>query len=85
VRFAGQKINTDKFLNKVVFTLENRTGDEHPTSLWLSLPAGSSWSILQDGHKLGLTPTGNCDYPMRAELKIARQPGRIEITRETHR
>ena len=82
---AGQKINTDKSLNKVAFTLENRTGDEHRTGLWLSLPAGSSWSILQDGHKLALAPTGNWDYPMRAELKIARQPGRIEIIRETHR
>lgn len=78
---AEQKIVTDPLLNKIVFTLENRTGDEHTTGLWLSLPAGSSCSVSQNGNKIALTPTGNWDYPLRAELKIARQPGTIEVIR----
>src|SRR6185503_20018002 len=46
---AEQKIVTDKSLNKISFTLENRTGDAHTTGLWLSLPAGTSCTVLQDG------------------------------------
>jgi hypothetical protein len=82
---AGQKIITDKALNKVTFTVENRTGDEHSTGLWLSLPAASSWSVLQDGNKVALKPTGNWDYPLRADLKITKQPGTIQIIREAHK
>ena len=78
---AEQKIVTDPLLNKIVFTLENRTGDEHTAGLWLSIPAGSSCSVLLNGNKIALTPTGNWDYPLRAELKIARQPATIEVIR----
>jgi hypothetical protein len=82
---AGQKIATDKSLNKITFTLENRTRDAHTTGLWLSLPAGSSYSVLQNGAKIALTPTGNWDYPLRAELKITSEPSNIVITRETQK
>ncbi len=77
-----QSIVTDKSLNKITFTLENRTDDEHATDLKLSLPDGSSASVMQNGKKIALTPTGNWDYPWRAELKVTRQPSKIEITRE---
>ncbi len=84
--FAAEKeIVTDKSLNKITFTLENRTSDEHATGLWLSLPVGSSYSVLQNGNKIALTRTGNWDYPLRAELKVTRQPGVIEIIREVQK
>ena len=82
---AEQKIVTDKSLNKIAFTMENRTSDEHATGLWLSLPAGSSYSVLQNGNKVALTRTGNWDYPLRANLKITRQPAAIEIIREAQK
>jgi hypothetical protein len=82
---AEQKIVTDKSLDKIAFTLENRTRDAHTTGLWLSLPAGSSYSVLQNGKKIALTPTGNWDYPLRADLKIAPQPATVEIIRESQR
>jgi hypothetical protein len=82
---AGQKIVTDKSLNKIAFTLENRTSDTHTTGLLLSLPAGSSYSVLQNGAKIALTPTGNWDYPLRADLKITSHPSTIQITREAKR
>jgi hypothetical protein len=76
---AGQSIVTDKSLKKISFTVENRTGDEHTTGLWLSLPAEASYEVFQDGNKLALGPTGDSDYPVRAELKVPREPSRIEI------
>jgi hypothetical protein len=80
--FAPEKnILTDKSLNKIAFTLENRTGDEHTTQLLLSLPADSSWSVSQNGKSLPLTRTGNWDYPLRAELRVGLQPGTVEIVR----
>ena len=82
---AGQAIVTDKSLKTIAFTLENRTGDEHTAGLWLSLPAGTSYEVTQDRRQIPLTPTGNWDYPLRAELKIAPEPTRIEIVQQTSR
>lgn len=80
--FAAEKnIVTDKSLNEIAFTLENRTGDEHTTGLWLSLPAGSSYAVLQNGKAVPLNQTGNWDYPLRAEIKVTSQPSKIEIVR----
>jgi hypothetical protein len=74
-----QNIVTDKSLKQIAFSLENRTGDEHIAGLWLSLPAGVSYDVLQNGKKVALSPTGNWDYPLRAELKITRETSKIEI------
>jgi hypothetical protein len=78
--FAAEKeIATDKSLNKLAFSLENRTGDEHTTELLLSPPDGSSYSVLQNGKAIPLKQTEIWDYPLRAELKIGLQPCTIEI------
>jgi hypothetical protein len=79
---AEQSIMTDKSLNRIVFTLENRTGDAHTTGLWLSWPAGNTCTVLQDGKKVALAPTRNWDYPQHAQLKVRLQPSKIEIVRE---
>jgi cyclophilin family peptidyl-prolyl cis-trans isomerase len=79
---AGKAIATDSSLRKIVFALENRTDDEHVTGLWLSLPSDSSYSVLQDGNKVVLTPTGNWDYPLLAGLKVSQRPSTIEVIRE---
>jgi hypothetical protein len=80
--FAVEKeIVANKSLNKIEFTLENRTGDEHATELLLSFPTGSSYSVLQDGKAIPLNRTGNWDFPLRAELKITLEPSRVEIIR----
>lgn len=80
---AAKEILTDKSLNKIAFTLENRTGDEHTTELSLSLPTGSSYSVLQDGIAIPLKQTGNWDFPLRAELKVALQPSKVEVVHAT--
>jgi hypothetical protein len=80
--FAAEKqIITDESLNKVAFTLENRSGDEHMTGLLLSLPKGNSYSVSQNGKTIELNQTGNWDYPLRAALKITLQPSKAEIVR----
>src|SRR5262249_22577378 len=56
---AGQNIVADYGLRQVSFTVENRTSDEHSTALWLSLPAGSSFRVAQDGNPVPLTSTHN--------------------------
>jgi hypothetical protein len=70
-------------LSKIAFTLENRTGDEHTTELRLSLPAGSSSSVLQNGKAIPLNRTANWDYPLRAELKVTSEPSKVEIVHTT--
>lgn len=67
---VGQSILTDASLNKISFTLENRTHDEHTSGLWLSYPEGKSGTVLQGGKEVPLKPTGNRDYPVRAELRV---------------
>jgi hypothetical protein len=78
---AGENIVTDKALNKIAFTLGNRTGDEHTTELLLSASSDSPYSVLQNGKEVQLSRTGNWDYPLRAELKVTSQPDKIEIVR----
>jgi len=78
---AEQSIVTDKSLNKVAFTLENRTGDEHTTELLLSLPTGTTYSVLQNGKAIQLNRTSNWDFPLCAELKVTSQPSNIEVVR----
>jgi cyclophilin family peptidyl-prolyl cis-trans isomerase len=81
--FAAERaIVTDPSLHKITFSLENRTGDEHTTGLCLSVPSGSSYSVLQDGNKVALAPTGNWDYPLLAGLKVSQRPSTIEVIRE---
>jgi hypothetical protein len=79
---AEENIITDKSLNKIAFTVENRTGDEHTSELLLSVPAGSCYSVLQNGQAVQLSRTGNWDYPLRAELRVTSEPGKVEIVRE---
>ncbi|MCF7975786.1 MAG: hypothetical protein K9N55_18355 [Phycisphaerae bacterium] len=70
----------DKHLNKITFLLENRTGEAHTTSLRLSIHPAAAYEVLQDGQKIPLTETGLWDYPWQADLTMAEQPCKIEIT-----
>jgi hypothetical protein len=81
---VGRNIVTDKLLKHVAFTLENRTGDNHRTSLWLSPPLAAHYVVTQDNKKIALHSTGNWDYPLRADLNIARTASRIELAESKH-
>jgi hypothetical protein len=79
---AGQNIVVDPALKKVSFTVENRTSNDHSTGLWLAFPEKSAYRVTQNGKKLELKPTGNWDYPFRAELNVTPKPARIELVQE---
>ncbi len=78
---AGQAIATDKHLDRIAFILENRTGDEHATTLRLSFPFGAGYDVLQDGKKLELAQTGDSDYPWQAQINVGATPARMDIVR----
>jgi hypothetical protein len=77
---ADRAIVTDRGLRKIVFILENRTGDVHRTGLRLSAPGKAVPSVYQDGKKVAVKPTGNGDFPHIADLRVGPMPTRIEIS-----
>lgn len=76
-----QPIVLDERLSRIVFTLENRTGDAHETEISLSLPYGSDYQLLQDGRPVEMVPTGDWDYPWRAVVRIGARATRVELLR----
>ena len=74
-----QPIVVDKSLKTLKFTLENRTADEHTTTLHLSLPAGHNFALTLDGSPCPLMKTGDWDYPFSASLKVTRGLSKIQI------
>jgi hypothetical protein len=78
---AGHTINLNKSLDKISFMIENRTSDRHTTGLWFSPPAGTSYNLQQDGKAVPLHPTGNWDYPLRADLHIGTNRTMVELTK----
>lgn len=78
---AAAPVLLDNALVRIAFTLENRTGDRHKTTLKLALPAGASYDVRQDGRRIAVQATGDFDYPLRAELDVAASTSKIEIVR----
>jgi hypothetical protein len=84
--FAAEgTIAMDKALGRIAFTVENRTADQHRTSLKLSLPNGSQYEFRQDGALVPLIPTSNWDYPWRAELTMNGPLSNLELVRVDRR
>jgi len=69
-------------LNGSAFRLENRGGDAHTTRLRLSLPAGASCRVIQDGREVPLRRTNDPDYPHLSQLQMGSGPTRVEIIRD---
>jgi hypothetical protein len=68
---AGVPVVSDRALRTVGFLVENATGDRHRTGLRLSLPPGERYELRVAGRPVALRPTGNFDYPFRAEFDVA--------------
>ena len=75
----------DKALGTVSFTVENRTGNAHMTGVRLSMPAHSTYELMQDGKMVPVVQTGDWDYPWRAELAMAGPTSKIELVRTDRR
>jgi hypothetical protein len=74
-------IGMDPALDKIVFTIENRTANAHTTGLLLSLPEQAGYELLQDGKPVPLAQTGNWNYPWRAQLPVSGPISKIELIR----
>jgi hypothetical protein len=79
---AEAPIAFDRELRRVMFTLENRTGDRHTTVLAIASPSGTDqWEIRVDGRPVDLKPNASTDYPLRADLPMGPSPVRVEMRR----
>jgi hypothetical protein len=82
---ADGMIVMDKALDKISFTIENRTTNAHKTGVRLSIPVHSRYELLQDGKNVPLVQTGNWDYPWRAELTLSGPASKVELVRTDRR
>ncbi len=78
---AAENVVLDKKLNRIAFTLENRTAHAHTTGIRFSFPPGSEYELLQNGAKVELIRSTHWDYPWRAELAMTGGPASIELVR----
>jgi hypothetical protein len=78
-------VTMDKALQKIAFTVENRTANAHKTGVRLSIPVHSRYELTQDGKPIPLVQTGNWDYPFRAELTVTGPTTRVELVRSDRR
>jgi len=82
---ADGGITLDKALEKISFSIENRTDDEHRTRLLLSFPVHSQYEVHQDGEAVRLAQTGDWTYPWSADLSMTGPDSKIEIVRTDRR
>jgi len=78
---AAKPIVLDKKLNRISFTLENRSKDEHVTELRLGVYPSAEYEVLQNKQKVELIKIGSWDYPLLGKLKMTDKPSEIEIIR----
>jgi hypothetical protein len=74
---AGEAIRFDNSLKTISLVLENRTGDRHTTGLLFSAPDGAAYTLKQNGKSATFRPTGDWDYPLRANLDVG--TGRVNV------
>ena len=78
---AGEPIEVDKRLDRIRFTIENRTADEHETELAFWLPYGEEYTLVQDGSVVVPVTTDDWDYPWRATLRLGEGPSTVELVK----
>jgi len=70
-------ITLDKTANHIAFIVENRTGTPHTTALRLS----ARYTVVANGRPVALTPTGDWDYPWRADISMTGASTRVTLAR----
>jgi len=78
---AGAPVLLDRDLQRVAFTVENRTGDSHTTVLAFALPGNGRWEVRVDGRRVTLQPNASTDFPLRATIAMGQAPARVEMIR----
>jgi len=76
---AKSDIILDKSLKSVSFTIENRTGGTHTTSIKLALPVNARYTLTVDGQQVAMTRVDDPDYPWRAAVRMSGAAAAIRI------
>lgn len=76
---AKSDIILDKSLKSVAFTIENRTGGAHTTSIKLALPVNARYTLTVDGQAVAITRVDDPDYPWRAAVRMSGATAAIRI------
>jgi hypothetical protein len=79
---AAQDIVIAKNLTSIAFTVENRTGAVHTTTLKLALPANGHYTLTVDGQAVDFRRVDDADYPWVAEIAVATGGARV-VLRQT--
>ena len=74
----GKPVATDKNLNRIRWTLENRTGDTHTTVLAVDLVGKTSYAVYQEGRKIGEASPG---AHSSIALKVSRASTTLELVK----
>lgn len=72
----------DRALKSVSFSVENRTGDAHATTIRLSFPAGTSWEARVNGKGVPIMPVGTGDYPASLTIEVGTGSTNVALTRK---
>jgi hypothetical protein len=78
---AESAITMDKSARTIAFTIENRTGNAHTTTVRLSVPVNTTYELRQDGKVVPLAQTGDWDYPWTAKLTMGGATTKVELVR----
>jgi hypothetical protein len=78
---AAGDIGVDKSLDTITFTMENRTSNAHRTGIRLSFPVNAHYVMTAGGTSVSLAPTGNPDFPWRADVPVSGAATVIELRR----
>lgn len=79
---AEHPITLDKKVSRIEFTAENRPGLPHTTTLKLSFPTHTPYTVVQDGRPVPLRQVEDWDYPWRADLSMIGPTTKIEVIRK---
>jgi hypothetical protein len=79
---ANQAILLDKSLERISFTLENRTADQAHHGLVGLVARSDAYYSEMNGKLVTVRPTGKWDYPLHADPDLGQNPSAVQITGE---
>ena len=79
---AETPITFGQNLLRVMFALENRTGDRPASVLAIALPSTSDrWEVRVDGRRVGVKPHASTDYFLLVGISMGTGPANVEMIR----
>ena len=79
---SEQPIALDTAVNRIAFSVENRTGTAHATVLKLALPSNATYAVRQDGKPVMLRAARDWDYPWLVDLAMTKGSTKVQLLRQ---